>query len=68
MSVNIRLLILIAAIALSGFGAGWLVNGWRLEAKIATCRADSAERDSKADKEALAKIVGAADAVQQAAE
>jgi hypothetical protein len=56
-----------AAAALASFGAGWAVNGWRLGARVAECRAESSKRDAEADRAALYAVQQAATAVQDAA-
>lgn len=60
-------LIGIAIAAAAGFGAGWIVNGWRLGRQVAECKSDSAQRDAAAATEALGKVTQAADAVADAA-
>lgn len=61
------LLIGLAIASAAGFGAGWLVNGWRLDAQLADCKAASAQRDAEAATEALGKVTQAAEAVAGAA-
>jgi hypothetical protein len=44
LSINPGPLLAGVAVALAlGFGAGWSINGWRLESKVATVQKDAAE-------------------------
>lgn len=50
-----------------GFGAGWTLNGWRLSAALAECRAEAAEERRDAAEFALDQLqLGAASMAQAA--
>lgn len=47
--------IIIAVCLIAGFTAGWIVNGWRLNARIEATEAEHAQAIQKAEQEARAK-------------
>lgn len=51
--------LVLAAIAALIFAAGWLVEGWRKDAEIATLKRTQAEATGKADKENTKKLADA---------
>lgn len=52
---------------LAAFGAGWAVNGWRLDTKLAEAKAARAEEITQASQVALADYQSAAEAIKKAA-
>lgn len=47
----------VVAVAL-GFGAGWGINGWRLNAEVAEVKADAAEQRAASANAALDQLAG----------
>lgn len=50
-----------------GFGAGWSINGWRLESKVATVQKDAAETRAASANAALDQLAGRMDAMNTSA-
>jgi hypothetical protein len=56
------------AIAATAGAAGWTINGWRLNNAMTKLKADYAQAETKAHKQALEDLVSASLAIKQAAD